>query len=355
MAKEKTKPLVIEVNRSLYNEIERCEDSKYLWRRMTDLKNTFKKHNQDFILFLEKEDVFERFKKYITFGSNITLERFLTIFPEEYVRPYWDEIAVSKRKALEKRAKENPQSVANGTLEYQIMKYGEEKGKEEYERICKLKRINPLNIEWWLNQGYSEEEAKIKRSERQSTFSLEKCITKHGEEEGTRIWKERQVKWQNTLQSREDYDEIKKRRDNSSLQFFQKKYPDDPEKAQEEYKKRCFTGNWKKECPIEEDVPGTLYYIYFWNDDIEFWKIGITRRSIGNRFWEGQYSQRFDLNKKVIKTWQGLYINECYRKEQEILEEMFEWRIKIDHNNFSTSEAFSKDVLLNEEVSFNDS
>ena len=202
-------------------------------------------------------------------------------------------------------------------------------------------------IEYWLKQGYSEEEAKRRQSERQTTFSLEICIEKHGKEEGTRIWKERQDKWQKSLLSKEDYEEMNKRKDSASIEYFRKKYPDDPEKAQEEYNKRVMTNQWcKKECSVEEDVPGTLYYIYFWNDDIEFWKIGITRKSIEERFWEGQYSPRFDLNKKVIKTWQGLYINECYRKEQEILAEMVEWRIKIDHNNFSTSEAFSKDISL---------
>lgn len=74
------------------------------------------------------------------------------------------------------------------------------------------KQSRSTRIEYWIAKGYSEEEAKEKLSERQRTFSLEKCIERQGEEEGTRIWGERQVKWQKTLQARDDYEEIKLKR-----------------------------------------------------------------------------------------------------------------------------------------------
>lgn len=48
----------------------------------------------------------------------------------------------------------------------------------------------------------SEDEAEKALSERQSTFSLEKCIEKYGDEEGRKRWKERQEKWQKTLMSK---------------------------------------------------------------------------------------------------------------------------------------------------------
>jgi len=56
-------------------------------------------------------------------------------------------------------------------------------------------RINNTNIEYYLNQGYSQIEAKQKLSERQTTFSLEICIKKYGEEAGLKRWQERQKKW----------------------------------------------------------------------------------------------------------------------------------------------------------------
>lgn len=63
-------------------------------------------------------------------------------------------------------------------------------------------RLTPVKIKYWTNKGFSEEEAKIKVSERQSTFSKEKLIRKYGEEEGLKRWQDRQNKWQNTLLSK---------------------------------------------------------------------------------------------------------------------------------------------------------
>ena len=54
---------------------------------------------------------------------------------------------------------------------------------------------NTNQVEYWIKKGFSEDEAKIKVSERQRTFTLEKCIEKYGEEEGTKRWQERQKKW----------------------------------------------------------------------------------------------------------------------------------------------------------------
>jgi hypothetical protein len=56
------------------------------------------------------------------------------------------------------------------------------------------KKMN-TNIHYWLEKGYSEDEARKILSKRQSTFNLEKCISKYGENEGYKIWKDRQVKW----------------------------------------------------------------------------------------------------------------------------------------------------------------
>lgn len=68
---------------------------------------------------------------------------------------------------------------------------------------------SPLHIEYYLKQGMTEEEARVALSERQSTFSLEKCIKKYGEEEGKKRWQKRQEKWQKTLNSKSP-DEIER-------------------------------------------------------------------------------------------------------------------------------------------------
>lgn len=68
----------------------------------------------------------------------------------------------------------------------------------------KFRKSSTRCVEYWLNLGYSEDDANKKLSETQSTFSYDKCIKKHGELEGTKIFKDRQEKWQNTLNSKTD-------------------------------------------------------------------------------------------------------------------------------------------------------
>jgi hypothetical protein len=65
------------------------------------------------------------------------------------------------------------------------------------------------NIEYWLARGLTEQEARRALKERQSTFSIQKCIERHGEAEGTRIWKERQQKWQAKLTAKSEDEQIR--------------------------------------------------------------------------------------------------------------------------------------------------
>lgn len=62
-----------------------------------------------------------------------------------------------------------------------------------------LKRTEiPSNttIEYWLERTDGNlDEAKKLQSDRQRTFSLEKCIEKYGDEAGTKRWSDRQQKW----------------------------------------------------------------------------------------------------------------------------------------------------------------
>jgi hypothetical protein len=100
------------------------------------------------------------------------------------------------------------------TLEEAQEKVKEYQSNNSKKRHAK-KKIDPnkynvsmsTRIEYWLNKGYSKKEAEQKLAERQRTFTLEKCIERHGEE-GKEIWEDRQERWQKTLQSRPDYDDI---------------------------------------------------------------------------------------------------------------------------------------------------
>jgi hypothetical protein len=79
---------------------------------------------------------------------------------------------------------------------------------------------SPRCKEYYINKGYSQEEANLLVSTSQVQFSLQKCIEKFGEIEGYKIWKERQERWIETLnnKSQEEIDEInRKKRSRSSI------------------------------------------------------------------------------------------------------------------------------------------
>jgi hypothetical protein len=61
---------------------------------------------------------------------------------------------------------------------------------------------NPLTIEYFLKKGFSKELAKESLRERQTTFSLEKCVERFGKEEGLKTWERRQEKWLSTLNNK---------------------------------------------------------------------------------------------------------------------------------------------------------
>lgn len=69
---------------------------------------------------------------------------------------------------------------------------------------------NPLTIAYYLKRGCTEAEARAKLHARQQTFTLAKCVAKHGAEAGRAIWKKRQEKWQASLAAKpaEELDRI---------------------------------------------------------------------------------------------------------------------------------------------------
>jgi len=60
-------------------------------------------------------------------------------------------------------------------------------------------RTFTTRIDYYLDQGYNEDESEILLKERQTTFSKEICIQKYGEVKGLKIFKDRQAKWQKSL------------------------------------------------------------------------------------------------------------------------------------------------------------
>jgi len=64
-----------------------------------------------------------------------------------------------------------------------------------------VKENHSNTIEYYTSRGHSVEEAKILLTNRQRTFTLEKCIEQYGETEGRRIYESRQAKWVKSLQN----------------------------------------------------------------------------------------------------------------------------------------------------------
>jgi hypothetical protein len=75
---------------------------------------------------------------------------------------------------------------------------------EEATRLANEKKDSVEIVSWtkkeyWMGKGYSEEESIKIVSEKQSTFSKDKCIEKYGEEEGMKVWLARQEKWKSKV------------------------------------------------------------------------------------------------------------------------------------------------------------
>lgn len=82
-----------------------------------------------------------------------------------------------------------------------IIKYGKDDGIRLFreKKIKEGKFHSQRSVDYWINKGFSMDEAKNKVSENQNKFSLVKCVEKYGEEEGKKIFTERQKNWQNSL------------------------------------------------------------------------------------------------------------------------------------------------------------
>jgi len=114
-----------------------------------------------------------------------------------------------KMAADQVRGKNNPNHKSNTTLEERQARSPFSTGFSKYESIEEAKAfqnehchkgIGSNKIEYWTNLGHTETEAKELVKERQATFTLEKCIKRHGKVEGTKIFEERQRKWKSSLQ-----------------------------------------------------------------------------------------------------------------------------------------------------------
>ena len=108
-----------------------------------------------------------------------------------------------------KTSQEKRNSISPKRIEFYERKYPELSHEEHLkmlqDQINKTNNSNKINhgynttIEYYLDKGLSYEDAYLKLKERQTTFSLQKCIDKYGEEIGHIKFAQRQKKWLNSL------------------------------------------------------------------------------------------------------------------------------------------------------------
>ena len=124
--------------------------------------------------------------------------------------------------SVEKRKQNSPYSI-----EYYRKRYPDKSEEELLEMRSKfvssrkyVKENNSTTLEYYTSRGYSEEDAHILLANRQRTFTLEKCIAKYGEEKGRDVYNKRQQKWVKSLQNNfAKYGESRSSKSQIELQF----------------------------------------------------------------------------------------------------------------------------------------
>lgn len=220
-----------------------------------------------------------------------------------------------KEKIEKVSGENNPWANHNG--KYSPWKEGSENYSKESIQKAIEKRTPNTCLDYYLKKGYTEEESELLLKERQTTFSLDKCIEKHGEELGTQIWENRQEKWQNTLKSKsqEEIDNINKRKSSGIGRY------------------------------LDRSITGNLYYIHFFTETEDFWKIGITSKNVNERFNFESLKYKHHLYHEILFFNEYDTIQQAYEEEQFILSKFNDKRIIIDIDGLYTTEAFSEDIL----------
>lgn len=152
------------------------------------------------------------------------------------------------------------------------------------------------NVEYYTAQGLSLSAAIDALRDRQSTFSHAKCVSKYGHEVGHRVWKERQERWQATINSKSELElERINRLKSSGINY------------------RTL---WRQ--TVEVDVPGAFYMIDLGN----FVKIGVTSRHIRTRYPQ--------LGNTPFQLYQFDTIAEAFRHEQVLKRLLSDYAIRRD-------------------------
>jgi hypothetical protein len=198
---------------------------------------------------------------------------------EIFAKSREDALILYKNMVKNKTKKMCESSAENGdnkSINYHIRKYGMEEGTKIYQQnkeSGRYKKSSNVCVEYYLERGFDRDEAIKIISERQVTFSLDKCIEKHGLIDGTEIWKKRQEKWQNTLKSipSDEREGINKRKNNVvglKSRGFSNKFIKDKLESGKRNKKTYFDNKRDFTKQILSDIEHNLIYDHIYMDDI---------------------------------------------------------------------------------------
>lgn len=164
-------------------------------------------------------------------------------------------------------------------------------------------------LDYWLNKTDNDiDKSKELLFKRQQTFSLAKCIKKHGDIVGLKIWKARQEKW---------------------LSSYNDKSPLEMEKINKKKSNQMsFHLLWKNESYLA----GSFYLLDLHNG---FYKIGSTSHSVNKRYKHIHFPYSIILEK-------NLSVNHCFKLEQILKKELMTYSINKDEqiDGFGWSETF---------------
>ena len=183
--------------------------------------------------------------------NTITRERYILLMGDEEGEKYWEQISNGKKNGQTLESYKKKYGLEDGVKRWNTIsknrgkstfnkQYWIEKGLTEQEAANKISVISkkasiignktqsemrendyeswakkmPTTIHYWLEKGYSKEEAKDMVSKRQTRFSKDICIKKYGFDEGMRIWKARQEKWEKAIYFEDDKGNMKSKMHN---------------------------------------------------------------------------------------------------------------------------------------------
>lgn len=176
--------------------VECKHENNRIGNRKSDAKKRLTKTQNELVECCLCNNMFGSLTKHLNFIHDMSASEYKELYPDENI------INEEMSKDLSERitGENNPGYQHGGTLS----SWSTKSTKHTPEQIVASKQKaknnltpdkRPTNVEYWIKRGFTKEEAKKKVSERQTTFSLEICIEKYGEEEGRKRFADRQSKW----------------------------------------------------------------------------------------------------------------------------------------------------------------